>query len=166
MPAISRIVPRLASLFVLPVLLVGLLAVSQLGSTPTADAATAVRQHKIHRAVNVALDQIGDPYRYGAAGPRSFDCSGLLRFSYAKAGFRHMPRTSGGQARWLHKVRKGRMHRGDLMFFHDSGGVYHAAIFLKWNKHGRAVMLDSQRPGTRVHRRLPWTSQWFGRTLR
>jgi cell wall-associated NlpC family hydrolase len=160
MPTISRI----GSLFVLPLMLVGLLAAGNLVSTPDADA--AVRRTEIRRSVHVALNQIGDPYAYGAAGPNRFDCSGLLYFSYRKAGFRHMPRTSDAQARWLHKVRKSHLRRGDLMFFHYGSNVYHAAIFLKWNKHGRAVMLDSEEPGTRVHRRHPWTKEWFGRTLR
>jgi cell wall-associated NlpC family hydrolase len=160
MPAISRI----GSLLVLPLLLVGLLATSSFVSTPAAPAATGPT--RVHTAVGVALNQIGDPYRYGAAGPRSFDCSGLVYYSYRKAGFRHMPRTSFAQARWLHKIRKSHIRRGDLMYFHDGGGVYHAAIFLKWNKDGRAVMLDSQQPGTRVHRRHPWTKEWYARSVR
>jgi len=160
MPAISRI----GSLLVLPVMLAGLLAAGTFVSTPDADA--AVRHTKIRRSVHIVLNQIGDPYGYGAAGPRRFDCSGLLYFSYRKAGFTHMPRSSDAQARWLHKVRKSHLRRGDLMFFHDGSDVYHAAIFLKWNRRGRAVMLDAQRPGTEVHRRHPWTTEWFGRTLR
>ncbi len=126
----------------------------------------AGRQTKIHRAVRIALNQIGDPYRYGAAGPSAFDCSGLVKYSYRKAGFRNVPRTSDAQARWGHKVRKSNLRRGDLMFFHNGGNVYHAAIFLKRNRQGTVVMLDSQKPGTRVHRRHPWTKQWFGRSLR
>ena len=158
MPAISRF----GSLIVLPLMLAGLLAAGSLVSTPAADAAG---RHKIDRAVRIALNQIGDPYRYGADGPGSFDCSGLVKYSYRKAGFRHVPRTSDAQARWGHKVRKSQLRRGDLMFFHNGGNVYHTAIFQKW-MNGKAVMLDSQRPGTEVHRRHPWTKQWFGRTLR
>ena len=160
MPAISRF----GSLIVLPLMLVGLVAASTLVSTPAADAAS--RNTKISRAVRVALHQIGDPYRYGAAGPNAFDCSGLVYYSYRKAGFRHVPRTSDDQARWGHKVRKSHLRRGDLMFFHSGGNVYHAAIFLKRNRKGTVVMLDSAKPGTRVHRRHPFTKQWFGRSLR
>ncbi len=73
-----------------------------------------------------------------------------------------MPRTSDAQARWGHKVRKSNLRRGDLMFFHNGGNVYHAAIFLKRNRHGNVVMLDSAKPGTRVHRRHPLTSSGSG----
>jgi cell wall-associated NlpC family hydrolase len=37
-------------------------------------------------AVNFAKAQIGKPYVYGAAGPRSFDCSGLTMAAWAAAG--------------------------------------------------------------------------------
>src|SRR5258708_5909516 len=37
-------------------------------------------------AVRMALTELGKPYRYGAAGPRSFDCSGLTLFAYRAAG--------------------------------------------------------------------------------
>jgi peptidoglycan DL-endopeptidase CwlO len=37
-------------------------------------------------AVAVALAQVGKPYRWGAAGPDAFDCSGLVFAAYAAAG--------------------------------------------------------------------------------
>ena len=44
-------------------------------------------------AVRRALGQVGKPYRWGATGPATFDCSGLVRFAYAGAGL-SLPRTS------------------------------------------------------------------------
>jgi cell wall-associated NlpC family hydrolase len=38
------------------------------------------------RAVSVALQQVGKPYRWGASGPDAFDCSGLIVYSYRAAG--------------------------------------------------------------------------------
>ena len=131
MPAISRF----GSLFVLPLMLVGLVAAGALVVNTRRRRCRSGRR-KIQRAVRIALHQIGDPYRYGAAGPDAFDCSGLVKYSYRRAGFRHVPRTSDAQARWGHKVRKSNLRRGDLMFFHGGGNVYHAAIFLKRNRHG------------------------------
>src|SRR5436309_13571890 len=37
-------------------------------------------------AVNTALAQVGKPYVWGGAGPNSFDCSGLVQYSYKAAG--------------------------------------------------------------------------------
>lgn len=126
--------------------------------------ASAARQQKVLRAASVALRQIGDPYRYGAAGPGSFDCSGLMKYSYAKAGIK-LPRTAAAQSHRAHRIAKRNLRRGDLMFFTDGGGVYHAAMFLKW-QHGRAVMVHSPGSGQHVRRDHPWTNRWFAATMR
>ena len=115
-------------------------------------------------ARDTALRQRGDAYAYGAAGPNSFDCSGLVYYSFRRAGF-PVPRTSAAQAGFTRRIAKADMRAGDLMFFHDAGGVYHAAIFLRWS-HGHALMLHAPSPGQRVQVAVPWTSQWFGGTLR
>jgi cell wall-associated NlpC family hydrolase len=159
MPAISR----MRSLFVLPIMLAAILSAMFVTSTPRAEAMTT--SQRIGTAVGVAVNQIGDPYRYGAAGPNSFDCSGLVYYSYRKAGFSRIPRTSSAQARFARPIAKRNMRRGDLMFFTNGGGVYHAAIFLRWD-HGRAWMLDAPRSGERVHAHFAWTTSWVGRTLR
>jgi cell wall-associated NlpC family hydrolase len=115
-------------------------------------------------ARDVAMRQRGDAYGYGAAGPHRFDCSGLIRYAYSRAGF-DVPRTSSAQAGHARRVAKKDLRAGDLMFFHGSGGVYHAAIFLRWSR-GHAVMLHAPGSGERVRVAVPWTSQWFGGTLR
>ena len=125
----------------------------------------SLRQRKIHHALEVARNQKGDPYRYGADGPGAFDCSGLIQFSYGRAGL-FMPRTSGRQARHARRIFKGHMRKGDLMFFYDGGGVYHVGIFVGWNGHGHRRVLHSPRPGGRVHASTVWTSRWFAGTLR
>ena len=93
--------------------------------------ASAATEKQVQRAATVALQQVGDPYRYGATGPGSFDCSGLMQYSFRKAGVR-LPRTSSAQARWARHIPKSKLRRGDLMFFTNGGGVYHAAMFLKF----------------------------------
>ena len=138
-----------------------------LAPAPDASAASkpaASRQQKVLRAADVALRQLGDRYQYGADGPRSFDCSGLMKYSYQKAGLK-LPRTSSAQAKRAHRINKKNLRRGDLMFFHDGGGVYHAAMFLKWKK-GHAVMVHSPGSGERVRRDKPWTKSWFAATVR
>jgi cell wall-associated NlpC family hydrolase len=119
---------------------------------------------RVVSAKDVAMRQRGDAYAYGAAGPDRFDCSGLVFYSFRRAGF-PVPRTSGAQAGFTRRIAKQDMRPGDLMFFYGSGGVYHAAIFLKWS-HGHAVMVHSPGSGERVRVAVPWTSSWFGGTLR
>ena len=50
------------------------------------------------RALRAAASQLGKPYRWGAGGPRSFDCSGLTSFAFRQAGIT-LPRSSCQQAR-------------------------------------------------------------------
>ena len=132
-------------------------------STKTRTVAQRVSARVIS-AKDIAMRQRGDAYAYGAAGPDRFDCSGLVFYSFRRAGF-PVPRTSGAQAGFARRIAKQDMRSGDLMFFHGSGGVYHAAIFLKWS-HGHAVMVHSPGSGQRVRVAVPWTSSWFGGTLR
>ncbi len=149
-------------------LLTTLLVTVMMILTTATQADASVRQErsrKVHHGVKVAIAQVGDPYRYGASGPRSFDCSGLTRFAYQRAGLR-LPRSSAAQARFVRHIRKNNARRGDLMFFSNGGGVYHVGIYLGRARNGRALMLHSPRPGQRVHRERAWTSRWFAGTLR
>ena len=123
-----------------------------------------MRHRRVLEAKNIAMNQRGDRYAYGAAGPAAFDCSGLIHYSYKRAGFA-VPRTSGALAAHSRRIAKDRMRTGDLMFFANGGGVYHAAIFLGWSR-GKALMLHSPSTGSRVHVATAWTSAWFGGTLR
>ena len=139
-------------------------------TTTTATKATAKRtaarrvSARVLSARDIAMRQRGDAYAYGGAGPARFDCSGLVFYSYRRAGF-DVPRTSGAQAGFARRVAKKDLRAGDLMFFYGSGGVYHAAIFLRWS-HGHAVMVHSPGSGQRVRVAVPWTSAWFAGTVR
>lgn len=121
---------------------------------------------QVHRAENIALAQRGDAYGYGSAGPGSFDCSGLIYYSFRKAGFSAMPRTSSAQAGHVRKIPKSKLHKGDLMFFTGGGGVYHVGIFVGRLKGGAVKMLHSSTPGRPVQIDVPWTSSWFAGTMR
>ena len=120
--------------------------------------------NRVLPARDIAMHQRGDAYAYGAAGPARFDCSGLIRYSYSRAGL-SVPRTSSAQAGAVRRIAKNDLRSGDLMFFYGSGGVYHAAMFLRWS-HGHAVMVHSPGSGQRVRVAVPWTSSWFAGTVR
>ncbi len=121
---------------------------------------------RIDHAADVAISHLGDPYRYGAAGPHAFDCSGLAMWSYDHS---HMtlPRTAAGQYAAVHHIIKEHLVRGDLVFFHDSSGhVYHVGMFLYWNSEGVAVIVHAPYPGRNVIREPVWTSSWYAGTRR
>lgn len=162
MPAVSRMRSFLVMPFVMLALVAGLFT-AQVSQAPEAEALAG--HWRIKQGVKVALNQIGDPYRYGAAGPHAFDCSGLIYHSYRKVGMGNVPRTSDAQVRWGRRIKRRHMKRGDLMAFYDSGGVHHVAIFLGWNS-GRRLMLHSPYGGKKVARARPWTNRWFPVTFR
>ncbi|UBU16772.1 C40 family peptidase [Nonomuraea gerenzanensis] len=110
----------------------------------------ARQQAKARRAVSVAKNQIGDPYRYGGTGPGSFDCSGLVQFAWKKAGVK-LPRVASSQfARTRHKVSWRKLRPGDLMFF---SGLGHVGMYV-----GKGKMIHSPRTGERV--RIDKLSGW------
>jgi cell wall-associated NlpC family hydrolase len=113
----------------------------------------------------IAVAQKGKPYVYGASGPGAFDCSGLTSFAFHHAGFGAMPRTAAAQAHFVRHIPRSRMHRGDLIFFYGSGGVYHVGLYAGM-VHGRRLVLHAPYPGQRVHTEPLWTNAWFPGTLR
>ena len=120
---------------------------------------------RVAHAMSIAVAQRGKPYVYGAAGPRSFDCSGLTSFAYHRAGFRGMPRTAAAQSHFARHIPRTRMHRGDLIFFGGSGGAYHVGLYAGVF-HGHRMVLHAPYPGQRVHAERLWTNAWFPGTLR
>ena len=119
----------------------------------------------IRSELSIARNQKGDPYRYGAAGPNAFDCSGLVYYSTHRAGFGNVPRTSSAQARFMRHIKRSSMRPGDFVFFYDGGGVYHVGVFTGWDN-GRRQIVHAPYSGTRVRREAIWTNRWFPGTLR
>jgi cell wall-associated NlpC family hydrolase len=73
-------------------------------------------------AIAFALRQVGKPYRWGAAGPDAYDCSGLVYAAYAAAGI-HLARTTFG---WQHdgpQIPLTQIQPGDLLFSAGADGT-------------------------------------------
>ena len=85
-------------------------------------------QTKRQQIVELACQQVGKPYKYGAkviARPRSFDCSGLVQWLYQAVGVK-LPRRSLEQADCGRAVerRLKALKPGDLLFFTGKYGHY------------------------------------------
>jgi peptidoglycan DL-endopeptidase CwlO len=78
-------------------------------------------------AMQNALSKLGAPYRYGAAGPVAFDCSGLVNWAFKNAGVA-LPRTSKALSRIGTPVAKADLRPGDLVFFYRP--ISHVAIYI------------------------------------
>ncbi|MBP2702466.1 C40 family peptidase [Microbispora sp. RL4-1S] len=102
----------------------------------------ALQRSRARRAVHTAESRIGAPYRWGATGPRAFDCSGLIQYAWRKAGVR-LPRTTWSMRGAVRKkVAWGHFQVGDLIF--TSGGG-HVGMYVG---HGR--MIHAPHSGARV----------------
>ncbi|MDF1602937.1 NlpC/P60 family protein [Nocardioides sp. YIM 152315] len=180
LPVILRACTRTgARALVSGALAVGLLTSAPMTEAHSAPAEKVARHHdkpthkhkpkhkpsRVERAMRTAVAQKGDPYGYGGAGPNRFDCSGLTFYSFRRAGFGGIPRTSAGQAGFARHIPRAAMRRGDLIFFTGGGGVYHVGVFAGWF-HGRRMVLHAPYSGTRVRTDPLWTDSWFAGTLR
>ena len=69
-------------------------------------------------AVRAAITQLGQPYEWAAAGPNSYDCSGLIYWAFAQAGVT-IPRSSSQQALMGREVPPDEIRAGDLVYFYS-----------------------------------------------
>ncbi len=99
------------------------------GPTTTAVAAApaAAPTQAAQAAVNTALAQQGKPYVWAAAGPNSYDCSGLTQFAYRAAGIA-LPHSSSMQSRIGTPVALSALQPGDLLFFYSP--VSHVGMYI------------------------------------
>jgi cell wall-associated NlpC family hydrolase len=103
----------------------------------------------VARAITMALGQLGKPYAYGAAGPGSYDCSGLVMAAYASAGIA-LPRTTYAQYLVGQPVPATDPHQfraGDLLFIMGSdpqgAAPGHVGMYL-----GGGQVIDAPYTGT------------------
>ncbi|WP_245647187.1 C40 family peptidase [Microtetraspora niveoalba] len=96
-------------------------------------------------ALQAAVGKLGRPYVWGAEGPNSFDCSGLVQWAYGQAGVR-MPRVTHQQWATGPQVPLSQAQPGDLLFWRNDptnpNYISHVAIY--W---GNGKMLHAPRTG-------------------
>ena len=108
----------------------------------------AVPQATLNAMLKAAMSRRGLPYVWGGAGPTTFDCSGLVQWSFRQAGI-VMPRVAADQALSGPAVPVSQLQPGDLLFYHtdptDPRYISHVAIYL-----GNGWMLQAPEPGLDV----------------
>ena len=92
--------------------------------------------------VKTALSKIGAPYRWGATGPNSFDCSGLIYYAYQQNG-KTVPHSSTALRSVSQKISRADLKPGDLVF--TGNPVHHVGWYI-----GEGRMVHSPRAGKRV----------------
>ena len=137
---------RMGARAFIPAVLAAAVLFSLAPSTPAAAYTTT----EAAQIIRIARAQLGDPYRWGTAGPYTFDCSGLVIYSYKRAGDGNVLRYAGRSARSIYYYFKARgkasrynPRLGDIVVW---GGGSHVGIYIG---NGRAI--SALTSGVRVH---------------
>lgn len=110
-------------------------------------------RHARSEVVAVARQYLGAPYRWGATGPNSFDCSGFTSFVYRQCGV-SLPRVSRAQIGAGERVSRSDLEPGDLVFF--GSPIHHVGIYV-----GGGNMIHAPRTGD-VVKIAPLHSNYVG----
>jgi peptidoglycan DL-endopeptidase CwlO len=125
----------------------------------TAAVYTGPTNTQAEKAVAFAYAQLGKPYVWGATGPGSYDCSGLVQAAWASAGV-SIPRVTYDQWAALPHVSSSSLQPGDLLFFEGEG---HVSIYV-----GDGYMIDAPQTGLDVQKvqMAGWYAQNFDGAVR
>ncbi|POM26858.1 putative endopeptidase precursor [Actinomadura rubteroloni] len=83
------------------------------------------------QALRIAMSKIGSPYVWGAAGPSTFDCSGLVMWAYHQVGV-NLPHYTGSQFTAGVHVSQSQLQPGDLVFFYSD--LHHVGLYVGGGK--------------------------------
>ncbi len=106
-------------------------------------------------AINFALGEVGKPYVWGATGPATYDCSGLIMRAFQTAGI-NLPRVSREQFYSGGHVPVAQAQPGDLLFYatdrNDPATIHHVVLYM-----GDGKMVEAPYSGEQVRvRPVPW----------
>ncbi len=110
--------------------------------TTGAAPASAPASGRAAAAVRYAMSKVGDAYVYGAAGPSSFDCSGLTMMAWQQAGV-SLPHSSSAQMGSGTPVSQSQLQPGDLVFYYSP--VSHVGMYI-----GNGQIVNAENPSVGV----------------
>lgn len=94
---------------------------------PQPDPAPPGTRKSADTAVQAALSQVGKPYEYAADGPDSYDCSGLTKWAWARAGVA-LTHYSRAQYEETTRITRVQLQPGDLVFY--GSPIHHVAMYV------------------------------------
>jgi cell wall-associated NlpC family hydrolase len=128
-------------------------AVTGAGGSTTA-VYTGPTATQAEKAVAFAYAQLGKPYVWGATGPGSYDCSGLVQAAWAAAGV-SIPRVTYDQWAALPHISTSSLQPGDLLLYDGEG---HVSMYV-----GDGYIIDAPRTGLTVEK-IQMNTDWYAAT--
>jgi cell wall-associated NlpC family hydrolase len=102
----------------------------------------------------------GALYKFGASGPKRFDCSGYTMYVYKKTTGKKLPHKANSQQKYGKAVSKSKKKPGDLIVIRSGSYGYHVGIYA-----GNGQFYDSPRSGKRVSKRKMFSTNYVVRRL-
>ncbi|GID93634.1 C40 family peptidase [Amorphoplanes digitatis] len=102
----------------------------------------------------------GALYKFGAAGPKRFDCSGYTQYVFRKTTGKKLPHKANAQQKHGKKISKSNKRIGDLIVVRSGSYGTHAGIYA-----GGGYMWDSPHSGARVGKHKIWSKNYVVRRL-
>lgn len=130
-------------------------------AVPTEELSTQIaRQGTIESFIEACRAQLGKPYVWGAAGPNSFDCSGLVTYALRQAGSTTGRLNAAGfsqNSNWEKITSMGALEPGDLIFYYNNARtkVGHVGVYA-----GDGMMIDASSSNGKVVYRSCRTPYW------
>lgn len=113
-----------------------------------------LRTGNVAAVIQYAKDQLGKPYRWAAAGPNAFDCSGLVMMAYRQIGV-NLPHYTGSMINYGIPVTRQNLVPGDLIF----PNPHHVQLYV-----GNGEVIEAPESGIPV-RQVPIWGFWQGRRI-
>jgi cell wall-associated NlpC family hydrolase len=129
-------------------------------SRATVTSAAAKSKAAANRVMTEAARHKGKKYKFGAAGPKRFDCSGYTMYVYKKAAGKKLPHKAHLQQRYGKAVAKSNARPGDLIIIRKGTKGTHAGIYA-----GGGKMWNSPRTGKTVSKTKIWSKNYVVRRL-
>jgi peptidoglycan DL-endopeptidase CwlO len=123
-------------------------------AAPSAARPPATPPGAVAGVVRYAYAQLGKPYRWGAAGPDAFDCSGLTMRAWAQAGV-SLPHSSQAQFGVGRQVTRAELRAGDLIF--RNSPISHVALYV-----GNGMQVAATHTGSTVKYQSAWQGTIVG----
>jgi peptidoglycan DL-endopeptidase CwlO len=128
-------------------------------TSPAADSSSPAPPPKavsgnVAAVIRYAYAQLGKPYRWGATGPDSFDCSGLTMMAWAQAGV-SLPHSSRAQIGIGRQVTRSELQPGDLIYRYSP--ISHVSLYV-----GNGQQISATHTGSTVKLQSAWQGEIVG----